>query len=154
MAGGWRILYLHQRMWSLWSGMHNALRADSLEGGRWAIGWCCCFLIHSVFTRCQRRSGWSGPSVKIDVWGDAVDVFNLGFNAIRKRCDATCMNVLNIRCFDFFYIKSKMWSYCLANSHLRVLFAWICMSLFAFCLQSSFLLGAYLTNTVLSICFI
>ena len=43
----------------------------------------------------------------IDVWGDAADVFNLGFNAIFKRCDATCMNVLDIRCFGFFLYKKQ-----------------------------------------------
>ena len=154
MAGGWRILCLHQRMWSLWSGLHNALRADSLEGGWWAIGWCCCFLIHSVLTCCQaserleralrkdRCVGWCGR--RFQSW------IQCHLQALRCHC----MNCLNIRCFSFFYIKSKMWSYYLANSHLRVLFAWICMSLFAFCLQSGFLLGAHLTKTVLLNCFI
>jgi len=52
MAGDWWILCLHQRMRPLWSGLHDTLRADSLEGGRWACGWCRCFLIHPVSADC------------------------------------------------------------------------------------------------------
>ena len=52
MAGDWWILCLHQRMRPLWSGLHDTLRPDSLEGGRWAPGWCRCFLIHPVSADC------------------------------------------------------------------------------------------------------
>ena len=50
------------------------------------------------------------------VWGDAADVSNLGFNA-------TCMIFWILGALFFFYIKSKIWSCCLWNSHLWALFA-------------------------------
>ena len=160
MAGGWRILCLHQRMWSIWSGLHNALRADALEGRRWAIGWCCCFLIHSVLTCCQASERLEQALLKDRCVGCCGRRFQSWIQCHLPIYPSTSAAMPPAWIFwilgalVFFYIKSKMWSYCLANSHLRVLFAWICMSLFAFYLQSRFLLGKCLTNTVLSICFI
>ena len=157
MAGDWWILCLHQRMRPLWSGLHDTLRPDSLEGGRWAPGWCRCFLIHPVSADCpgllwallnslRLKPNWVVGFVSFSsllrVVMASIGAARDGFMHLPELFQTIQLLIYWLKVISkwrdwlssarifriqgtlfFFYIKSKMWSCCLRNSHSWALFA-------------------------------
>ena len=58
MAGDWGILCMYQWMRPLWSGLHDAVRTNSLESWRWTYDECHYCLIHPI---CTTSDGESAP---------------------------------------------------------------------------------------------